>query len=216
MKNWKRIILVVLVLIGGTASFSYWSISQFDQTFDSLGASHIANVASVHSAYTLAKRQKTDTTLSSEGKVLGESATSTENVEEAVSTSTTETSEGLDIVTKPELSFIFPQENDEIYIGCTYQISWESSGTVASLEAVLVDAITGEHAGPVRSGIAKENTIDGEQKLEWKVGAVWPGWYYIEVPRVNGAERDFKSNVFEISKTPEGNDCEGLTELPTA
>jgi len=105
--------------------------------------------------------------------------------------------------TVSELSFVFPENNTEVYMGCTYLISWQSSTTIDTLETVLIDAGTGESVGPVPSGLAKENRIEKErQNLEWTVGFVWPGAYYIKISKINGTETKTKSRDFVISRMP--------------
>lgn len=177
MKSWKRITLMTFILIGGTAFFGYWSLNQFNNVFDNLSASYVANTLPITSSF------KTDVGLASTPpEIAGELATSTDL----------------------ELSFTFPQKNSEVYIGCTYELSWQSSTTVTALETVLIDAGTREPAGPIASGLAEENTIEKDsQNLKWKVGIVWPGEYYIKVSKMNGVKAEFRSKVFEISKIPE-------------
>jgi hypothetical protein len=184
MKRWKYITLVIFVLIGGAMSFGYWAINQFDSVFDDLSASYFANTHLVYSSF----KQNTNIGLDSASpEISGEFATST----------------------ALELSFIFPQKGDEAYIDCAYQISWQSSTTIHSLETTIVDVGTRKSVGPIASGLAKENIIEKDlQNLEWKVGAVWPGKYYIKVSKINGVEAEFRSNVFQISKMPAGIDEE--------
>ncbi len=181
MKSWMRITSVVFVLVGGTAYFGYQSFSQFNDALDTIGASYIA-IASTPLIHSASK-------INSE-----ESATTT-----AETISTTATS------TDPKLSFSFPEKDDDVYIGCTYQISLQSSSTLQVLETVLIDAGTGEAVGPIASGLAKENTIAPDtQDLTWKVGSVWPGEYVISISKVNGVEMKAESRVFTIRQMPEG------------
>ncbi len=92
-----------------------------------------------------------------------------------------------------------------MYIGCTYQISLQSSSTLQVLETVLIYAGTGEAVGPIASGLAKENTIAPDtQDLTWKVGSVWHGEYVISISKVNGVEMKAESRVFTIRQMPEG------------
>ncbi|OHA94366.1 MAG: hypothetical protein A3C62_00645 [Candidatus Zambryskibacteria bacterium RIFCSPHIGHO2_02_FULL_39_16] len=206
MKSWKRITLVIFVLVGGTTSFGYWSIKQFDSVFDNLSATYLANT---HSVYPSFKRNAGLASTSPE--ILGELATSTEGIILAT-TSTTTTATTTPVVTASanlELSFTFPQSNAQVYIGCTYPISWQSSATITSLETALIDAGTREAVGPKTGGLAKENTIKKDlANLEWKVGVVWPGAYYIKVSKINGVEAEFRSKTFQINKMPEGIDEE--------
>lgn len=196
MSNWKRITLVIFVLIGSVAFFGYWSINQFDQAFNNLNALYVANTYSVYPS----SKQNVELASTSQ-EMFVELATSTDLG--LASTS----QEMLLIVatsTDPELSFIFPKKSDEVYIGCTYKISWQSSTTINSLETTLVDAGTRESVGPIASGLEKENTIERDlQNLKWKVGVVWSGAYYIKVSKINGVEVEFRSEIFEINKMSE-------------
>lgn len=170
MSNWKRIILIIFVLIGGVSFFGYWSINQFDSAFDNLSASYTINIPSIPQPF---------------------------KQDEIFSTSTL------------ALSFTFPQKDSDVYIGCTYLISWQSSTTISSLETSLIDAGTMEPAGPIASGLTKNNTIEKDlQNLKWKVGSVWPGEYYIKISKINGVEVESRSKVFVINKMPENIDID--------
>lgn len=171
-----RIIVVVFVLVGGTAFFGYWSIDQLDRELDSLGAAYLANTTQVFSYL----KQKSE-----------------------VASSSPETSGSLETSTSTKLAFTFPQEDTMVYIGCTYPVSWQSSTTVSSLEASLIDAGTREAVGPNTAGLAKENAVEkGSQSLDWKVGVVWPGIYHIEISEINGVSVETRSKAFSISKMP--------------
>lgn len=163
MNSWKRIIIAVFVLIGSAVFFGHWSLNQFNNAFDNLSTSYVANISSVSPSSKINNNQISTTSL--------------------------------------EMSFTFPQKGDGVYIGCTYQISWQSSTTINSLETALIDAGTREAAGPIASGLAKENTIGKDsQNLKWKVGVVWPGAYYIKISKINGVDTEFRSKVFEINR----------------
>ena len=106
--------------------------------------------------------------------------------------------------TDTELSFIFPEEDGGVYVSCTYPISWTSPATINSLETALIDAGTKEAAGPVASGLAKEIVIEkDERNLDWKVGSVWPGSYYIKISKINGADAEIRSKTFAVNKMAE-------------
>jgi len=80
---------------------------------------------------------------------------------------------------------------------------------VDSIETSLVDAGTHKPARPIASGISKENIIDPDsQNLNWKVGVVRPGKYYIAVSKINDADINRESKVFTINKMPGGIDAE--------
>jgi len=190
---WKRIILVIFVLIGGVIFFRYWSINQFNQAFDDLSA--FSYVAIVNTPSFFSDKTKKEQTPTTTPEIISTPATSTdETIILSAGTSA-------DL----ELSFTFPQKNDEVYIGCAYQLSWQSSTTISLLKTALVDAGTRESMGPIASGLAKENAIEKDsQNLSWKVGVVWPGEYYIKVSNINGVDLETRSKVFTISKIPEG------------
>ena len=81
----------------------------------------------------------------------------------------------------------------------------QSSTTIHSLETALVDAGTRETTGPIASGLARENKIEpNSQSLDWKVGVVWPGEYFILISKINGVEIETKSKFFMIHEIPEG------------
>jgi len=198
MKNWIRIFLVSFVLIGGTISFGYWSINRFNQAFDvNLNASYLANTYSVYPAF-----KQNAGSASTSPEISGELATSTGSQ----SSPKAMTGEAGQVTpTDPELSFTFPQKDTRVYIGCTYQISWQSSTTIHSWETALVDAGMREVVGPKTSGLAKENTIEKEsQNLNWKVGFVWPGAYYIKISKINDVDTETRSKNFIINEMPSG------------
>jgi len=197
MKSWKRITLVIFVLIGGTISFGYWSINQFDSAFDNLSAPYFANIHSVYPSF----KQNTGSA-STSPDISGELATSTDSVVASTSPETTAT---LATSTDPKLFFTFPKIDTEVYIGCTYPISWFASTTIHSLETALIDAGTRDAVLPNTSGLAKENTIKKEsQHLNWKVGPGSPGAYYIKISRINDVVAVIRSKIFKINKIPNG------------
>ncbi len=181
MKNWIRIILACFVLLGGTALFAYQSLNQFNNALDNLSAS----VLTIANTPPIPFSDKTN--------------------KEQISTTTPETTSTSATSTDLKLSFIFPQKGSEVYIGCTYQLSFQSSTIIRSLETALIDAVTIETVEPIASGLARENKIEpNSQSLNWKVGVVWPGEYYIKVSNINGVDLENKSKVFTISKMPKG------------
>lgn len=206
MSGWKYISIVVLILLGGTVYFGYWALSQYNLALDTYSDSYSQLSVSL-AAYTKA--------------VLGRTAATTTDIS-GISTTTPETistttpqnisASSPIIISTPaastdlKLSFIFPNKDNEMYTGCTYQIPLQSSTTIRSLGTALIDAGTRETIGPIASGLAKENSIEkGSQNLEWKVGVVWPGTYYIKVSNINGIAAEIRSKVFRIIKMPVDN-----------
>lgn len=205
MKNFIRIFIVVFVLIGSTAFFGYWSISKLDRTLDNFGAVYLSNTSAVD---LLIENQKNTDLAASSTEMYELFATSTAtSTDTKLASSSPETSDSVVAPVDIKLAFNFPQKKGGVYIGCTYPISWQSPEVIKSLETYLVDAGTNETVGPKTGGLAKENSIEsGSQILDWKVGVVWPGSYYIKISKINGAEEGVKSKVFSINKMPVGID----------
>lgn len=203
MSGWKYISIVILVLVGGTAVFGYYSLNQLNQTLDNVSNSHLANTYSIYQSF----KQNQNTKLASTSlEISGELATSTDETL-ATTTSATIVATTTPIIatsTALRFSFTFPQKDSKIYVGCTYPISWQSSTMINSLETALVDASIREPIGSTVSGLTKENTIKKDvQNLKWKVGAVQQGaYYYIKVSKINDIEAVVRSKVFEIHKMP--------------
>ena len=197
MKNWIRIFLVCFVFIGGTAFFAYQLLNKFNNALDDISASSFATAKIppiLFSDKTNKEQIPTSTPETFSTSTLETFSTSTP---ETISTSTLATSTDL------KLSLIFSKKNNEVYIGCVYQLFFQSSTAVYPLETVLLDAGTREAVEPIASGLARENKIEpNSQNLDWKVGEVWPGEYYIKVSNVNGV--DLESKVFTIRKMPKG------------
>ncbi|MDO8676798.1 MAG: hypothetical protein Q7K16_04120 [Candidatus Azambacteria bacterium] len=179
MKNWIRVLLVCFVLVGGTMSFGYWSINQFDDALDNLTASLVVIIPPVNPQLTVS--------------------------ETSTSASSTPPTNQNDLDSKFQL--IFSPKKNGVYVGCTYEISWLASTTIKSLETALIDAGTRKPIGPIASRLAKENNIEANsQNLKWKVGVVWPGEYFISISNVNGVAIDERSRKFMINEISNGSD----------
>jgi hypothetical protein len=176
MKNLLRVLLTCLVLVGGTAFFAYYQFNQFNNELDTLSASYLA-IADISPISNKIRKEPIPST-----------------IPETVSTSATSTD------LKP--SFVF-FKNDEAYIGCTYQISFQSASTTGLLETALIDAGTTETAIPITDSLVEEDEIElNSQSIDWKVGSVSPGEYYIKASTNDGV--DLESKVFTIRKMPAG------------
>lgn len=176
MSSWKYITLVVCVLIGAALFFGNWVSKQFKYAFNNFDASYNQLSASL----------TTNTKLVSENKI----TTPTDFSEIATTT--------LDI------SIIFPKKEDDVYIGCDYEISWESNSTIKSIDIALVDAGTLKPAGPIASGLSATSSETELKGLDWKVGNVWPGQYYILISKINNQNIDKKSGIFIVNPKTEG------------
>jgi len=200
------------VLVGGVASFGYWSISQFHSALDTLSTS-ASNVASVLPA-SVSKKVDLDTL----GAVASAEQASTTALETMIAENASSSAPTLTVVepvedvveesNEPdipdsELHFGFLEDNYDVYTGCTYQISWSPSTTIKSFGAALVDGGTKEISGPVASGLAKENYVEPNSRgMAWKVGVVWPGDYFISIPKINGVETKIQSEYFSVKRFP--------------
>lgn len=186
MKNWIRTILTCFVLVGGTAFFAYYTLSQFNKALDDTSASFFS-IAKLSPIPVSAKTNKEQIP-----------TTAPEIIPPPAAAPTTTTAAA---PTDLKLAFIFPKISN-VYIGCAYQLSFQLSTTIRSLETVLVDAGSRDTVEPVVSGLAKEYKIEPDsQSLDWNVGEVFPGEYYIKVSNINGIIR---SKVFTIRKMPKG------------
>ena len=74
MKSWKRITLVIFVLIGGTMLFGYWYNNQFNISLDNISAPYFANINSVYPSF----KQNIELA-STSPEISGEFATSTDS-----------------------------------------------------------------------------------------------------------------------------------------
>ncbi len=180
--------MVCFVLIGGTAFFGYWILSQLNNALEDLSATSFAiakispirlsNKTDNKEQITISAPETPEPEISETPKVIPNSTTPADL----------------------NLSLIIP---NEVYIGCAYQLSFQSSTTISSLEATLVDAGAREIIEPNSSGLARENKIESNsQSLNWEVGMVWPGEYYIKVLNVNDVSLENRSKVFMISQMP--------------
>ena len=206
MKNWIRIFLISFVLVGGAAFFVYHSLNQFNNTLDNLSASSFA-IANIPPVLFSDKTNKEQIPTSSP-ETISTTATSTDVSISTSATSTFVTSTDISTTatsTDLKLSFVFPKKNSKVYIGCAYQLSFQSSTPIHLLEIALIDDGTNETVEPIASGLARENKIEpNSQSLDWKVGVVWPGKYYIKVSNINGVDLKKYSKVFTISKMRKG------------
>ncbi len=201
MKNWIRIFFVCFVLVGGTALFSYQLLNQFNSTLDDLSTSSLT-IAKVPLVPIYDKTNK-EQIVTSTAEIISTSTSTQAVLGVVISTSTAVTA--LISVTSTDLnsSFIFPKNNNGVYIGCTYRLSFQLSTTTHSLVTTLFDAGTVDAVETVYSGLASVNEIEpNTQGFDWKVGLVLPGDYYIKASSVDGV--DLESNVFTIRKMPKG------------
>lgn len=181
MQNWKYISIIVLLLLGAASFFGYWGVNQYKLALDAYDASYSQLSASIatHTKIILDRTTATNTDIS---------GTAT---------------------TSPDISLIFPPTGDDVYSGCSYKITWETSTTTASstpiksLDVALIDAETQEAMGQIASGLLKRYELEPDsQSLDWKVGVVLPGEYFILVSQIDSLEEDVKSKHFAVQQMP--------------
>lgn len=174
MKNRARIFLVCFILVGGTGLFAFRSLNQLNNALDDISATNLAMAdASPNSFF---------------------NTTNNEPAPAAAPEVSGATSVNL------EPSFIFPQQDDELYMGCTYQILVQLPAAVSSLDTALVDAGSRDTVGAATSGLAKKNTIDPNSKsFNWKIGVFFHGDYYIKATAQGAA---FRSGTIALKWMP--------------
>jgi hypothetical protein len=181
MKTWKRVTLVSVVLLGGTSTFAFWTLHQFNDALDTLAWTPAAVVLTARPAAPIQNSLISTTTATSTPEVLGALGESF------------------------LLDIVFPGKSSELYAGCTYAVSWNATSTASSLSVALIDFGTRKSASSTVSGLSKENKLAADQqRLLWKVGSVLPGAYYIAISNVNGATTTEKSYKFKINEMPKG------------
>lgn len=198
MKDWIRTFLVCVVLIGGTAVIAYLSLNQFNRTLDDLAASSLAIAAPIPTVDKPDAEQIPTSTTDS----IPTSATSTDPATSTATSTPAVSATSTDLT----LSFTLPKKDQEVYFGCTYQLSFQSSTTVRSLVTNLIDAATGDAIEPSASGLAGEHKVEpNAQRVDWKVGVPWPGEYFVWVSGINGIDSEiFSSDVFSVQMMPKG------------
>jgi hypothetical protein len=215
MSEWKRIFLICLVLIGSTAVFAYYSLNQFNNALDDLSASFTSSILK--------------TPISSEKKTKENIKINVNETEIEPASASLEVDSTLQPITETAETvdsgsfFIFPKINEKIYSGCTYKISFQDliqSSKVENLDIVeiaLIDAGSKKSIEPTESGLMLENKIEPKLKsLNWSVGLVWPGKYYIKL--LNIKEEDvglgkIRSNIFSITRMPKNLNIDDKKEI---
>lgn len=191
MKNFLRISLFVVVLVGGAFASKIWATREFtaalrplDEMFEDTVQTTVSDQAA--------------TVIFSQG---AQNASST-----------------IDRVVEDNFSFIFPTKGALLYQGCTYPVSWTASTTIRSIALSLVDAGTRDVVSGQLSGIPEEKKIDMDKNvlknLPWKVGIrVWPGQYFLELTSLNASSTTEKSYRFAVDVIPEGTPQEEIQTL---
>ncbi len=183
MKNISRITLFIVIFIGGSLAFRYWALDNFNLAFSDF------DKVSVASSYIKE---------TSKNEII-----SGEIVVPVVLNETTKILPVVEKEIKPEdLSFIFPLKGSSLYQGCKYDVILDSSSSINNIDYALVDVGTRTPIGPVSSGLPKNAQMEIANAIEWKVGNVWPGAYYILTSNINDKDIKKRSDFFNIKKIP--------------
>lgn len=183
MKDNKRIVFFVTLLIGGTLTFGFWSLYHFNKVFSNLDELSRDGVV-----YKTQKNIIASTTLNTD-------LSTTTIVSEDVG-----------------FKFIFPENKTDVYKGCQYKISWKSLSKINYIELSLVDAGTKEVIGPIAGGVPKNLSGSDLLDFSWKVGNVWPGEYYILISNINNNPVREKTKIINIKEIPEGENLENFCQ----
>jgi hypothetical protein len=183
MKTWKRITLVSFVLVGSSLTFASWALNQFNDALATLGTPQVATVIRVRPP-TLRLGTTTPATTTP-------------------ATATSTLGQGRQSDSSGRLSVDPPGKGGKVYVGCTYPISWQAPVKVASLETTLFDARTQTAVPAATSRLIKAHTLSAEKlPLQWKIGGVWPGVYYLSISKINGTSLGERSSTFIIYAMP--------------
>lgn len=199
MKNAKRIILVTILLIGGTLIFGYWSLRQFDLVFNNTTETSITK--SIFSIFSKDKKNevKDETNEEFPAPIVQDVEESPLVIETNIITNQEESEER-----ELNLTFFSPVKENNFFIGCKYNIIWRSEVASDQLVFSLVDAGMRKKVSTFKSGMPENTTITNAKSLEWKVGDVWPGRYYVLISGASDEYLKKRSEVFEIKQIPQG------------
>ncbi len=196
MKEIRYIVFIIIILIGGAIIFRYWALNNINLALSDIDKNDVFEVY-------IPKKVVLEAIVEPENKGFSSSPTT----EKVLTSSEVRKEESVRVVNidskKLDISFISPKKDENLYIGCKYQISFYSSSAVNSIGMSLNDFGTRKAQGPIASGIAKEITGIDIKSIEWKIGNVWPGKYFISTLVVNGQDLSKKSSGFNINKIPE-------------
>jgi hypothetical protein len=182
MKKAIYIIIIVVVLIGSALLFRLWALDNFNLALSGLDKENTSVYISktVIPDIDIVSVEKEITPVLLE-EVLPENET----------------------IKDINLIITSPVKDANLYIGCKYSISISSSSIINSIGMSLYDFGTRKVQGPIASGISKDITGKDIKSIEWKVGNIWPGKYFISTSTVNGLDLSKKSSGFNINKIPQ-------------
>lgn len=164
-------------------TFAAWSLDQFDTALSTLGDTHVATVIKARPSMLR----------------LGATSPASSTPETALvrHDQTSQSSGTALFAIEP------PGKAGKVYAGCTYPIVLRSPGKILTLETQLFNAGTQDVVPPMVSGLASVHTLSQEKpQITWKIGGVWPGVYYVSVPKINGTSLGERSSTFIIYAMP--------------
>ncbi len=201
MKEMKYIIIIVVILVGGALLFRFWALNNFNSV--------LSDMDKENTPVYIPKKVVLDTEATPvipiipvEGEVVPiilpkEILLNNKIIKDEIVDIKKEDGKVIDLI------FTSPAKDANLYIGCKYSISISSSSVISSINMSLYDFGTRKVQGPIASGIPKDITGKDIKSVDWKVGNVWPGKYFISTLNINGQELSKKSLVFNINKIPE-------------
>lgn len=196
-KDWKRIMLTSMFLVGTAGAFGYWSISEFNKALSNVDKNEypasVINPVNVGASVIDTVSTMASTPIS----------TST-SIDVFVATSTNATSTIVDLDPKT-FSLTFPAKGDVLYTGCTYGLKWASSTKASSFDLWLVDDSKLEKLKPSSSGLVGTSSYGFFGILPWTVGDVDQGTYYILVSKIDGVDITYRTDKFSIKKDDNNN-----------
>lgn len=98
-----------------------------------------------------------------------------------------------------QLTFMFPSDGDTLYEGCAYPVTWESSTTLTAIGLKIRDAHALQAVSPAVAGLPT-NATTTNSTLQWRVGTVRPGTYYLEITSANGLEYQQRGPSIELAE----------------
>lgn len=197
MNHWKKILSIAIILVGGTAIFGYWAINEFDKVFSRLVDTNnqVAKAGDLVSIVesSVVVSTSTDSTVS----------TSTP-VEIAI---TTLISGYFD---PNNFSIITPQKGNTLYVGCNYNVKWNEPNLLSDADLWVVNAETIEKVHPSTSLLSVSSTTEPVSNIDWKIGNIATGTYYILFSKINDQDFTYRSDKFYVEELGSDMTCPNL------
>lgn len=222
MNHWKRIFIVAIVLIGGTAVFGFWAKTQFDTVISQLikTDSQTAVVAKTDIIQDQSAQPSTTTIeiASTTDIVSTTTQIQTLTIQDTVATTTQSIPTAQEQSSTPKLVPYFDPINfqlsplsstNKLHIGCSYDLKWNAPNLLNSANLWIVNAETIEKVHPTISGLTLSSS-EPVVSFAWNIGEVATGTYYILISKVNDIEFTYRSDKFYIDQKDSSVGCPTL------